>query len=89
MSGDHPAARAIGAAVRRLRRERGWNIEELASRASLSYQFVSQVETGKANFSIDVLQRLANALELPIPTVVASAFDGQVHPEPPRTRRRR
>ena len=88
MMTDVSAARTIGAAVRRLRRERGWSMDHLAERARLSYQFLSQVETGKANFSVDVLQRIAEGLEMPIPELVAKAFDGQVHEELSRPRRR-
>lgn len=63
-------------------------MDHLAERARLSYQFLSQVETGKANFSVEVLQRIAEGLEMPIPELVTRAFDGKAHEEPPRPRRR-
>lgn len=79
--GDLPpgvaAARAIGAAVRALRRNRCWSIEQLAERAEVSYQYLSEIETGKRNFSIVVLDRIARALELTLLAIVGAALAPQ------------
>lgn len=77
------AARLIGQAVRRLRRERRWSIEHLAERAGLSYQYVCAVETGKSNFSIDVLDRLATGFGLPLPAIVTAAYAAEPAPAAP------
>lgn len=68
------AAQALGGAIRGLRRERRWSIEYLAERASLSYQYVSEIETGKRNFSVDVLERVAGALQVSVAGLVVAAY---------------
>lgn len=52
----------IGPAIRARRRTLGLTIVQLAERADLSHPFVSQVERGRANPSLDSLTRLARAL---------------------------
>lgn len=58
--------RAIGARIAHLRRERGWSQLELASRADLHRPYVTGIETGARNPTVDVLVRLANALHVPL-----------------------
>lgn len=65
----------IGAFIRVLRKEQGWSQNTLAHRAGISYQYLSGIETGKENFSIQILQAVANALEIPVDVLVASAYD--------------
>jgi len=71
------AARAIGETVRQLRRSRRWSIEHLAERAQVSYQYLCEIENGKRNFSIVVLDRIARALELTLLAVVGAALAPQ------------
>lgn len=68
-----PAARAIGVAIRALRRERNITMEALAERADISYQYLSEIERGRCNFSVAVLQGLATALGVPMADIVARA----------------
>lgn len=68
-----PAARAIGIAIRAMRRERNITMENLAERADISYQYLSEIERGRCNFSVAVLQSLATALGVPMTDVVARA----------------
>jgi len=69
-----PAARTLGETVRRIRRKRDWSIEDLAERADMSYQYLSEIETGKRNFSIMVLERLAHALDVTLVGLVDAAY---------------
>lgn len=69
------AARAIGRTVRRFRHSRGWSLQELAERSALCYQFVSEVETGKRNFSIGTLAKLCEALGVQVVTIIMAAYD--------------
>lgn len=55
--------RAVGDAVRRLRRERGLTLKQLAERAGLSISQISQVERAESSPSVSSLYRLAVALE--------------------------
>jgi transcriptional regulator with XRE-family HTH domain len=56
----------LGAQVRALRRERGLTLKALGRRAGLSHPFLSQVERGLARPSVDSVERIAGALEVPV-----------------------
>lgn len=53
--------------LRRLRLARGWSQEELADLANFHRTYVSQLERGITNVTIDNLQRLAEVLGIEIP----------------------
>jgi transcriptional regulator with XRE-family HTH domain len=52
----------LGETIRTLRRQGGLSQEKLAEKASLSPVFISQVECGKENISVDSAMRVARAL---------------------------
>ncbi|MCT7307140.1 helix-turn-helix domain-containing protein [Ralstonia wenshanensis] len=52
--------------MRRLRAEQGWTQEELAHRSGLDRSFLAHVERCARNVSLDVIERIATAFELPI-----------------------
>ena len=54
----------LGLRVRRLRQERGWSVLALATGASLSARYVTEVEAGRANPSLKALDQLAEAFNL-------------------------
>lgn len=56
----------FGKAIRRRRRELDLTQEELAERADLHRTFISIIERGEANPSLDNIERLAQALEISI-----------------------
>jgi transcriptional regulator with XRE-family HTH domain len=56
----------LGPQVRALRRERGLTLKALGQRAGLSHPFLSQVERGLARPSVGSVQRIAQALEVPV-----------------------
>ncbi|KAA1421255.1 helix-turn-helix transcriptional regulator [Nocardioides humilatus] len=58
--------RAVGARIAQLRRERGWSQLELAGRADLHRPYVTGIESGTRNPSLDVFVRIANALHVPL-----------------------
>jgi len=61
------SARAILAAnVIRLRRERGWSQEALALECGLHRTFVAHVERQVRNISLDNIERIAQALNVPV-----------------------
>jgi transcriptional regulator with XRE-family HTH domain len=55
----------VGANVRALREARGLPQDELAHLASIHPSYMSDVENGKRNFSMKVLERIAAALRVP------------------------
>ena len=56
------ARRILGRNVRRLRKQRGMNQEELGDAASLTQSQISSIELAKLNIRLDKLQDLAQAL---------------------------
>lgn len=78
------AQKILGACVRALREQRSLSQENLAAKAGISYQYLSGVETGKENFSIQVLESLAKSLGLPVRALVAAAYDNAAGAKPPR-----
>ena len=75
------AVKIIGEEIREQREHRGWTLEGLAANADISYQYLSGIETGKENFSIRILEKIAGALEMPIVTLISSAYEGHVEAE--------
>ena len=62
--------RQFGMIVRRIRSERGLTQESLASRANLHPTYVSGLERGVRNPSLDVLSRLAKAFGMKLSEIV-------------------
>jgi transcriptional regulator with XRE-family HTH domain len=54
----------LGEAVRQCRKAAEFTQEKLAEKASLSTVFISDVERGIENISVDALARIARALKL-------------------------
>jgi len=62
----------VGAALQRLRLERGLTLEDLSRIAGVSKSMLSQIEREKANPTIAITWRLANALGVQIGELLAS-----------------
>lgn len=65
----------IGRAIRILREQKKLTLEQLAPNAGITYQYLSGVENGRENFTITVLQGLADALNLPLNSLIAFAYE--------------
>ena len=63
--------------MRFLRFTRGWSQELLAERAGLHRTHISQIERGQVNLSIDNLEKLANAFNLPVPELLTPPKPGE------------
>ena len=55
----------IGKAIKIIREAKGKSLGALASQAEVSIPYLSLVEADKRNPSLDVIQRIALALEIP------------------------
>ena len=55
----------VGAHVRQLRQQHGWNQDRLAQTSGLDRTYISAVENGKQNLTIKALVALATALSVP------------------------
>lgn len=64
---------AFGSRLRALRTDRGWSQEEFAHRADLDRTYVSGVERGVRNPTLDVIARLAEALDVDVAELFPSA----------------
>jgi transcriptional regulator with XRE-family HTH domain len=62
----HRARKLVGARLKAIRQRRGLSQEALAHEANLKRAFVSGVERGVFNISIDALGRLADVLHVPL-----------------------
>lgn len=54
----------LGSRIRQIRTERGMTQMDLADTCNLSLPYVSDIERGKKCFSVDILLRVAQALEV-------------------------
>jgi transcriptional regulator with XRE-family HTH domain len=58
-----PSARvALGAAIREVRHDRGWTLEDLAAEAGLHWTYVGGIERGERNPSWENVVKLAKGL---------------------------
>jgi len=62
---------ALGTAVRSLRLARAYSQERLAEEAGLHPRYVSDVERGRRNVGLINIDRLARALSVDLPTLMA------------------
>ena len=62
---------ALGHAVRALRLQRGFSQERLAEESGLHPRYISDVERGRRNVGMMNVDRLARALSVDLPTLMA------------------
>lgn len=74
--------------LRLLRTERALSQERLAADAGVDRAWVSELEREQGNTSIDLLDRLAMALEIPIGTLFAEPRPDADKPKPLRSGRK-
>lgn len=65
----NPIIFAIGKKIRDLRNEKEMTLGDLASKINVSPSLVSQLERGGVNPSIGLLKLIADALEIPLPSL--------------------
>lgn len=76
----NPHHSEVGARLKALRLAQGLSVNELATRAGVSAGMVSQVERNKSNPSVRILERLRQALSVPLSSLLED--DGTTsHPE--------
>ena len=68
---EETLARRFGELVRRLRQERGYSQEEFSFRVGLHQTYISSVERGERNVTIQTADRIAKALG----TTLADLFE--------------
>lgn len=63
----------LGRAIQSLRKEQGVSQEQLALKAEIDRRYMSDIENGKRNLSLDILERLAAALCFPVSELIKKA----------------
>ncbi len=56
----------FGLRLKTLRKEKGLSQEELAERSGLNRPYISGIEKGKRNVSIETVEKLSQALYVPV-----------------------
>jgi transcriptional regulator with XRE-family HTH domain len=72
-SSEHPELIEFGEAVRSTRLEMGISQESLADIAGIDRSYMGGVERGEHNLVLINMKRIANALEVPISSVMGKA----------------
>lgn len=79
-----PYLTQLGERIRSLRASRGMSRKDLARGADVSERYLANLETGTGNASVLLLRQVANALDVPLPVVLAEVDDhgaaGQTSP---------
>ena len=65
--------KVVGKNIRDCRTNAGLTLEELAEKADMSWPYLSEVERGQENISLDKLARLARALNVTLTRLVEGA----------------
>ena len=78
--------KSFGASVRSWRKRQGISQEELAERATLHRTYISDVERGARNVSLQSIERIARALAISLPELFSydSASSGPGNGMPPQ-----
>jgi len=71
---------SVGERLRAARTERKLSLKELGSAAKLSKGFISQVESGTSNPSLKTLRRLADALGVPVSSLLGEELTKKEQP---------
>lgn len=62
----HPEfLKAFGQNLRRIREEKGFGLREFATHADMEFSYLSKIELGKANPTIELAYQLSVWLEIP------------------------
>lgn len=65
----------IGEVLRDLRLQKGRTLRQVASRASVALGYLSEVERGQKEASSEILASVAEALDIPISTIMREVGD--------------
>ena len=55
------AQEQLGMRIKFLRKEKGWSQEDLALEANVNKNYICDLENGRRNPSLDILERMSNA----------------------------
>lgn len=67
----------FAAQVKKHRQEKSWRLEDLHQASGLSYNYLSTVENGRANISMDNADAIAKALGVPLAVLLIDQEQGE------------
>ncbi|MCK9861860.1 helix-turn-helix domain-containing protein [Paenibacillus sp. ATY16] len=70
MTNVNEISRNIGENIRAIRKQKGFSQEQLALRAEINGSYMGQVERGEKSPTVDVLSKIAHALQCPLEQLV-------------------
>ena len=70
-----PTRRILAKKIKLLRYTHGWSQETLAELCGFHRSYIANIESGKHNVSLDNLERLAQAFEVPIAELLNPDFN--------------
>ncbi|MRG98482.1 helix-turn-helix domain-containing protein [Polyangium spumosum] len=74
-----PFCLKVGARLRELRKERGLSLQDLAEASAISKGHLSSIEQGLAAITIETVERIARALDVPPFCVMTFPADDEVN----------
>lgn len=63
---DMTIQQKVGIIIKELRKERGMSQETFAYESGIDRRYMSDIENGKRNISLDILERIADKLKIQI-----------------------
>ncbi len=62
--------KAFGIRLRQLRKAKGWSLLELSVRADVNHNYLCDVENGRRNPTLKVLQKISEAFNISLSSLV-------------------
>ena len=75
--GPNELSERLGERVRALRKRKEWSLEALAERAGMHVTYLSSVERGHRNPTLNVLAALASALDVTLSSLLDGMEEGK------------
>jgi transcriptional regulator with XRE-family HTH domain len=66
----------IGQRIKDARKTRGWSQETLAEHVNIHATYMSQIETGKVNMTINILKSISDSLNISMRDLVSDSSEG-------------
>ncbi len=80
---EEPLGRLFGKCVRALRQEQGWTQVEFSERCGFYQTYLSRIENGQANPTLNAIEVIANGLRLDVFTLFERMHTLQTQGIPP------
>lgn len=71
----------LGNNIKKLRKERNWTQEYLAEQAGISVPFMTQIELARKQASLEVIEKIAIALNVPYSSLFKQSLDEKFYEE--------